>query len=116
VTPLRPALQAVVEALLAASEDSRQLSIDDVGEALGTEVATGADVEAIFDALEAAGRTLLSPQDGQLKERLRAVLEAARSIGAARGRRATVPEIAAATGLGEDRVRHALAFGRILGR
>ncbi len=116
MSALRPALQAVVDALLAASEDARRVSIDEVGEALGTEVATGADVEMIFDALEAAGRTIVSPEDGDLKERLRAVLEAARAIAAAAGRRATVAEIASATGLAEGRVRHALAFGRILGR
>ena len=116
MSALRPALRAVVDALLARSEDTRQVTIDEVGEALGTEQATGADVELIFDALEAAGRTIASPEDGDLKERLRVVLVAARSIAATEGRRATMAEIAKATGLGEDRVRHALAFGRILGR
>lgn len=105
-----------MEALLAASEDTRTLDIDAIGEALGTEVATGADVEAVFDALETAGRTIVSPEGGYLKGRLGDVLTAARAIAAATGRRATIAAIAAATHLREDEVRHALAFGRILGR
>lgn len=116
MTALRPALLAVVDALLAASEDARTVDIDAIGDALGTEVATGADVEAVFDALEAAGRTIVAPEGGHLKARLGDVLAAARSIGAATGRRATIGEIAAATDLREDQVRHALAFGSILGR
>jgi hypothetical protein len=116
VSALRPALAAVVDLLLAESEDGRTLTIDRIGEALGTEVAGSADIEAMFDLLEAAGRTIEAPEGSDLRARLHVVLGAARTIGARTGQKATLAAIASETGLGEDQVRHALSFGRVLGR
>ena len=116
MSSLRPIFRPIADELLAESEDSRTLTIDRIGEALGTEVAGPDDIDALFDVLEHAGRTVSAPEDSDLRARLASVLAAARAIGARLGRRATVAEIAAETGHGADRVRHALAFGRVLGR
>jgi hypothetical protein len=113
---MRPELETVVAALLARSEDHRTVTLDEVGDALGTEVASADDVDAILLALEAAGRSIVSTPGGDPKERLRSVLGAARDLQARTGRRPTPVEIAQETGLDESAVRAALMFGRVMGR
>ena len=113
---LDPALRAIVERLLAESEDAREVHVDAIGEAIGTVNAGPAEIEAIFQALEAAGRTIVAPEGADLPARLRVVLVATRELAVKLGRRPTLREIGDETGLGEEKVRHALAFGRILGR
>lgn len=113
---LAPALRGIVERLLAESEDAREVHVDVIGEAIGTVNAGPAEVEAIFQALEAAGRSIVAPEGADLPSRLRVVLVATRELAVRLGRRPTMREIGEETGLGEEKVRHALAFGRILGR
>jgi hypothetical protein len=113
---MRPALEVVVATLLARSEDGRTVTLDEVGDALGTEVATADDVDAILTRLEAAGRTIAPLPTGDPKERLRVVIAAARLIEARTGRKPTPAGIAQETGLDVGAVRAALMLGRVMGR
>lgn len=116
VSGLDPALRPIVERLLAESEDAREVHVDAIGEAIGTVNAGPAEIDAIFQALEAAGRTIVAPEGADLPAKLRVVLIATRQLAMRLGRRPTLAEIAAESGLPVEVVRHALAFGRILGR
>jgi hypothetical protein len=113
---LRAELKAIVEALLAASEDAREITLDAIGEAIGTRAITPEEIDAIIRALEAAGRTVSGPAGGDGEARLKAVLTAARELRPELGRAPTVGEIAARSGLGEDQVRHALALAKVMQR
>lgn len=113
---LRPELALVLEALVLASEDAREVSLDAVGEALGARAVSADEIELLFVALEARGRKIVGPEGGGGEERLRRVVLAARELQATNGRRATVPEIAAHTGMSELEVRHALALAKVMQR
>jgi len=113
---LRSELQAIVEALLAASVDTRELPLDAIGSAIGARAVTAEEIDAMMTALEASGRRVVSPEGGSGEERLKAVIAAARALGPELGRPATVPEIAARSGLTTDEVRHALALARVIQR
>jgi hypothetical protein len=116
VPALRPALEAVVKRLLASSEDGRAVTLDAIGEALGTEPVSGEEVDAMMSALEASGRAIRGPEGARGAEALRVILPAAKALAARLGRRPTLEEIAAETSLGVDDVRHALALGSVMGR
>jgi len=111
---LRPALDSVVRELIARS--AREVTLDEIGEALGALAASTDEIDAILSALEAAGRAIVGPEGGRGAETLRAVLPAARALAASFGRKPTIDEIAAHIGLPAERVRHALALGRVMGR
>ncbi len=114
--PLRPSLDAVVRALLAASEGGRAVTLDAIGEALGTEAVSTEEVEAVMRALEAAGRAITGPEGARGAAALRVILPAARALAQRLGRRPTLREIAAETGIAVDDVRHALALAQVMGR
>lgn len=107
---------SVLEALLALSEDRREVTLDEIGEALGARAVNAVDIEELIDTLEHAGRRVVSPSTGRGADNLRKVLETARALAAELGRRPTQAEIAAKSGLSDDAVRHALAFARVLQR
>ena len=89
------------------------VSLDQVAEAIGAAPVTMADIEAIFDALEAAGRRI----EAEMQDPPRAltqVLKTVRSFSAVSGRRPTVPEIAEHSGLSVGEVRFALLYARVL--
>lgn len=113
---LRPDVQRVIRELLAASESTGSLTVDAIGEALGALAVTADEIDQLFTALELAGRTIAAPEGVDLPGRLRDVLGATRRVAAELGRRPTLSELAAATGLDEAQVRHALSYGRVLGR
>jgi hypothetical protein len=116
VSQLRQELAAVVDALLVASEDTRSVTLDEIGDAIGTKSVSTDEIELVFRTLEARGRTITGPEGGGGEERLRKVVASARSLSASQGRRATVAEIAADAGLTEIEVRHALALARVMQR
>jgi hypothetical protein len=116
VAALRPGLDAVVKRLLTASEDGRAVTLDAIGEALGTEPVTSEEVDAIMTALEAKGRAIRGPEGARGAAALRLVLPAVRALAARLGRRPTLEEIATETSLTVDDVRHALALGSVMGR
>ena len=112
--PLRPVLEEVVRSLLARAP--HEVTLDEIGDALGTLAVTTDEIDAVLSALEAAGRAIAGPEGGRGAETLRAVLPAARALAASLGRRPTIDEIAASVGLPAERVRHAIALGRVMGR
>lgn len=113
---LRSELQAIVDALLAASVDTRQIPLDAIGNAIGARAVTAEEIDAIMTALETAGRRVVSPDGGSGEERLKAVVGAARALAPELGRPATVSEIAARARLTPDEVRHALALAKVMQR
>jgi len=103
----------IVRELLASP--SEQLSLDRVADVIGAAAVGFDDIEAIFDALEAAGRPVHSePRDPPAA--LAKVLSTVRSFSAASGRRPTLAEIARHSGLDVAEVKFALLYARVLVR
>jgi hypothetical protein len=113
---VRPELRAIVDALLAASADSREIHLDAIGEAIGARSITTPEIEAIMNALDAAGRRLIGPQGGDGEDRLKTVVATARALAPELGRKPTVAAIAERSGLSQDEVRHALALVKVMQR
>lgn len=113
---MKPELQAVLDALLAASDDTREVSLDSLGEALGTHAVSTDDVDEIMRALESSGRRVIGPEGGGGEDDLRIVVTTARTLVTELGRKPSVPEIAARSGLSEEDVRHALALAQVMQR
>ena len=113
---MRPALAAIVEVLLARSEDARRVTLDEIGEAFGAELASPDDIEVVLDALEASGREVASAPTVDATARLRLVLVSARALAIRTGRKPTPAEIAQEAGLDVRDVHAALLLGRVMGR
>ena len=110
--PLRPQLQEIVDAILAAHPEG--LSLNELSEELLTKPVTYADIDEIIGALEDAGVDLDRPDRPAGPEDLAKVLAAARALTAATGKRPTPEEIAARAGLTAPAVRRALELARTL--
>jgi hypothetical protein len=91
------------------------LSLDQIGEAIGTRAISTAQIEELLDELGRAGVSIEQPRMN-LGELLREVLLAARLLRAESGRAPTTAEIALRMGKPDSGVRAALLFGSILGR
>jgi hypothetical protein len=105
----------VVGLLLTGRAGGARVSLDELAEAIGAAPVTMAEIEAIFDALDAAGH----PVEAEPKNppaALAQVLSTVRSFSAISGRRPTVPEIAQHSGLSVGEVRFALLYARVLVR
>jgi len=105
----------ITQVILEATSGVEVVSLDQVAEAIGAAPVTMSDIEAIFDALEAAGRRV----EAEMKDppaALAQVLKTVRSFSAVSGRRPTVPEIAEHAGLSVGEVRFALLYARVLVR
>lgn len=113
---LRAELVAVVDGLVAASEEGASISLDAVGEAIGALAVSQVEIDVILDELEGRGRRVTSNEGGQGEQHLHRVLGAARALVAELGRRPTTAEIAERSGLEVEQVRHALALARIMQR
>ena len=113
---MRDELAAIVSSLLASSEDRREVSLDAIGESIGTRAVTAVDIDEVIGALEASGRRVVGASTGSGVANLRAVLDAVRSLGAELGRRPTRAEIAERSGLSADAVQHALALSAVIQR
>ena len=113
---LRRELQAIVVTLLAASVETKEVTLDAIGHALGVRAVTPAEIDELLAALEAGGRTITGPEGGAGEERLKAVVAAARALAPELGRAATVAEIAARAGLEVVEVRHALTLLKVMQR
>ena len=116
MAPLRPDLAPVLARLLADSERTRRVTLDELGEAIGVIAVSIDDVDALLTALEAQGREVVGPEGARGVGNLQQVLPAARALAASLGRRPTLAELIEKTGLNEADVRHALALGRVMGR
>ena len=91
------------------------VSLDELAEAIGAAAVTMPEIEAIFDALEAAGHPVAA-EPRNPPAALAQVLKTVRSFSAVSGRRPTLPEIAQHSGLSLGEVRFALLYARVLVR
>lgn len=112
---LPPRLKDVYANLLTAASPEGSLTLEAVADAVLPYGASSEEIEALVAALEAAG-VAVGEALGSAREALAVVLPAARALGERLGRRPTVDDIAAETGLSPGRVRGALGFGKTLGR
>lgn len=106
----------VVAALVARFPGAAEIPLDAVGEEAARFGLANDEVEPVFELLEARGVHVSSPQGGRGEANLQLVLTAARGLREAYGRTPTAAELAAATGLGADDVRQALALAKVLQR
>jgi len=113
---VRAELQAIVDSLLASSVATGEVHLDAVGEAIGARAITTPEIEAIFDALDGAGRKLVGPSGGAGEDRLKTVVATARTLASRLGRKPTIAEIAGESGLSEAAVKHALALLKVMQR
>jgi hypothetical protein len=113
---MRPEIESVLIALLQASEVSREVSLDGIGEAFGTLAVTAEEIDQLLTDLEDRGRRVVGPSGGGGESRLKTVIAAARALEGELGRKARPAEIAARAGITEEQVRHALALARVIAR
>jgi Sigma-70 region 3 len=116
VSDLRPELEAVLEELLGASVPGGSVSLDHVGDALGSRAASTDEIDALIGALEAQGRIVVGPEGPGAEAHLVLVVRAARALTGSLGRRPTLSEIAEHAGLGRDEVLRGLALLRVMQR
>ena len=107
---LRPFLQEILDAILAAHPDG--LTLNALSEELVNKPVTHADIEELIGALEDKGIDLEGPEPPVRPEELFRVLTAARALVAETGARPSPEELAARTGLTPAVVRRVLRFGR----
>lgn len=113
---LRSELLPVLAALLTASEQSNVLSLDAIGEALGSSFASTDDIDLLLALLEAEGREIVGPAPGGGEERLKRVVRAAAELTRSLGRKPHAREVAERAGLSVAEVGHALALLRVMQR
>jgi len=112
--PLRPALQTVVDHLLA--QHATEVTLDQIGEALGALGVSTEEVEGIFAQLEAHGRQVGSSAGGRAQAHLKRVIDAARTLKQESVGRPTVSEVAVRAELSRDEVLGALFLLRVMQR
>lgn len=92
-----------------------EVTLDAVGEIVGTQAVTVVHIEALFDELEARGVVVQDGLGAQVSGLLEQVLAAARRL-RARGASVAPAAVAAESGLSEREVRVALLFVHVLER
>ena len=113
---MRPEIQAIVDELLEASEPTKELTLDAIGDAIGTQAITPPEIDELMATLESAGRIVLGPAGGDGEKHLKAVVSTIRALTPELGRKPTAQEIAERSGLSILEVRHALALARVMQR
>ena len=113
---LRAELRRVVEVLLKGSASSGEVTLDAIGDAIGVRAVSTEEVDAMLQALEAAGRVIGGAPDLKGEDSLRAVVASIRGLSEKLGRRPNHAEIASDSGLSPAQVRHALFLARIMQR
>jgi len=107
-------LERTLRALLRASAEVGTVTLDQIGDAIGTSPVSCDDVERLIDALEANGRAI-AEQPMDLKADLARVIAAARDLQSRLGRKPRLGELTAETRLSAPAVMAALRFARTLG-
>jgi hypothetical protein len=107
---LRPELQTIFDALIAAHPDG--LTLDELSDELSGKPVSYGDIDELIGALEEAGVDLDGPAPPSGPEELARVLATARALSAETGKRPTAEEIATRAGMTISAVRRALLFGR----
>jgi hypothetical protein len=109
-------VEGFVDALLAGTNEGDVVTLDAIGEAIGTRLVTQDEIDAILTAVETRGRRVPSPESGRGEADLAQVIGAARTLRAELGRPPRPDEIAARTQIAIDDVKNALALVRIIQR
>lgn len=112
---LRSQLQSVLDELLAHSAPGAVVSLDAIGQALGTMSVSIDEIDALLTGLESAGRRVGGADRADPKADLRSVMAAAHAM-RSEGEAPTVEKLARRAGIAEERVRTALRLGQIMGR
>ena len=110
---MRPVIVAILERLLKSND--RSLSLDSIGEAIGVEQISQAEIEELFDSLETSGRQI-DVQVPDVRLHLNLVLREARRLREQQQSNPDVKALAKATRLTEAEVRTALLYASVLGR
>lgn len=110
---MRDVLERIVAELLA--RGPRGISLDDVGEAIGVELVSQAEIEELLQRLESAG-CHVGTVTPAIRDHLKLVLEVARELGRGRGAAPNVTEVAEKSGLSVGEVRAALLYASVLSR
>jgi hypothetical protein len=113
---LRPALQTILDGLLAESAEKNELGIDAIGEALADLRVDTTEIEALLVALEHAGRRVAVPTGATGIASLKRVLPVTRALAQELGRKPTIDEIATRSDLSVGDVRRALLLAQVMGR
>jgi hypothetical protein len=112
---LRTDLTDIVDALVAGAP-AGEVSLDELGAAIGARAVTTAEIDAMIDAIEARGVSVCAPRGGDGEQHLGRVISASRDLRAELGRVPRVDELAERAGLSAAEVRHALSLARIMQR
>ncbi len=105
---MRPVVEAILTELLARHAEGEHVHLNDLAEVIAGRAVTPEEIEAVVDRLEAAGRRVGEPLDERDVAVVSRVLDSARRLRTALGRRPTVGEIASDTGQPPHAVRRAL--------
>lgn len=116
VSQLSNELALIVEQLLRDSEATGQVSLDQIGDAIGVRAISYVEVDAVISALENAGRTIEAGEKPRGEEHLQIIVRSIRELSVELGRRPTQPELAERTGLTRAEISHALQLARIMQR
>lgn len=116
MSSLRPELLSLVDALASANAQAGAISLDALGEAIGSRAVSYDEIDAMLSALEARGIHVDAHTDERLTERLRVVVRVARALATELKRRPVIGEIAARAALSESEVRGALMLARVMQR
>lgn len=93
----------------------REISLDEIGEAIGVRFAEPRLIEELFARLEGAGFVVAVPGSADLRERLLRVLTLARTLREA-GQSSGLAELAGALGWSVRETRTVLLYGEVLAR
>ena len=110
---MRPAVTAIVDSLL--KREERVLSLDLLGELIGTEAISFDEIETIIQTLEDAGRSVQGATQN-MRGQLELVLREARRLKLKQNGAPSVAALADATGLDPSEVRSALLYASVLSR
>jgi len=110
---MRPELARIVDRLVAGDAP---ITLDAIGEAIGTLLVAQDEIDAMLTLIEARGRKVETPEGRHGEARLKRVLDAARALREELGRAPKPAEIGARAGLTRAEVEHALALVRIMQR
>ena len=113
---VHPDLRAVADTLITNSEDRGEVTLDEIGEAIGARSFSTDDIDHLLTMLERGKRRIMAPRGGGGTADLKRVITAARAVQLRTRKRASVDEICAETGLGAATVRAALLLARVMGR
>jgi hypothetical protein len=116
VNTLRPELRAIVTNLVARSQTSREVSLDALGDAIGSQAVSYAEIDAMITELERQNLRVTATSDSRGEAHLASLLSATRMLTAELGRRPSVAEIRVRSGLSAEQLKHALMLARVMQR